>query len=218
MTVISGMRSRCYISARPCHDADSSSGPERLPVRELETSRMTLAPSRRLLVLALLAAGIAASATAENSVVYPARVTTMQGRIFPIQSLQHQYEEGSFLYYDGETEGRVQWRDLDRVTFIANLGHQPGASAPQVRETRRVTLRFLDGSERQVSLVLGRIFGHDGIAERTVNPGSVALIDFDEVQIAPKLFKSCLRGHVWEQADYRFCPYDGLSLNEKRLR
>ena len=174
--------------------------------------------SRRLLALAFLAVGLAAAASAEDAVVYPARVTTMQGRIFPIQNLQHEFEEGSFLYYDGETEGRVQWRDLDRVTFIGNLGHQPGAGAPEVHDTRRVTLRFLDGSERQVNLVLGRVFGHDGIAERTVNPGSVAVIDFDEVAIAPKLFKSCLRGHVWEQADYRFCPYDGLSLEEKRLR
>jgi hypothetical protein len=187
---------------------------------------MTLAPSRRLmaavlapaLLAVLVSAGSPAPASADETVTHPARVTTMQGRIFPIQDLQHEYEEGSFLYYDGETEGRVQWRDLDRVTFISNLGHQPGAGAPEVRDTRRVTMRFLDGSERQVNLVLGRLFGHDGISERSVNPGSVAVIDFDEVRIAPKLFKSCLRGHVWEQADYRFCPYDGLSLEEKRLR
>lgn len=186
---------------------------------------MLLAPTRRLLAIALLATGLAAFATsfasearADEEVVHPARVTTMQGRIFPIQNLLHEFEEGSFHYYDGETEGRVQWRDLDKVTFIGNLGHQPGADAPRVANTRRVTLRFLDGSERQVSLVCGRIFGHDGIAERSVRPENVAVIDFDETRIAPRLFKSCLRGHVWEQADYRFCPFDGLSLDEKRLR
>lgn len=178
---------------------------------------MPLASPRRLLALAFLAAGLGASAMADE-VIHPARVTTMQGRIFAIQNLLHEYEEGSFLYYDGETEGRVQWRDLDKVTFIGNLGHQPGADAPRVAKTRRVTLRFVDGSERQVSLALGRIFGHDGVFERSVLPANVAVIDFDETKIAPRLFKSCLRGHVWEQGDYRFCPYDGLSLEEKRLR
>jgi hypothetical protein len=178
---------------------------------------MTLS-TRRLLALAFLAAGLAMPALADDAVVYPARVTTMQGRIFPIQNLEHEFEEGSFLYYDGETEGRVQWRDLDRVTFIGNLGHQPGANAPRVHDTRRATLRFLDGSERQVNVVMGRVFGNDGIAERDVRPENIAVIDFDEVKIAPKLFKTCLRGHVWEQSDYHYCPYDGLSLEEKQLR
>ncbi len=172
-----------------------------------------------LLALALLAGALCLPAVAgEPDVMYPARVTTMQGRIFPIVNLGHEFEEGSFLYYDGETEGRVQWRDLDKVTFIGNLGHQPGANAPRVSGSRRATLRFLDGSERQVNLVIGRIFGHDEIAERSVSPRWLAVIDFDEVAIAPVLFKSCLRGHVWEQPDYHYCPYDGLSLDETRVR
>lgn len=179
---------------------------------------MSLVPSRRLLVLAALAVSLAFAASAADEVLYPARVTTMQGRIFNLHTLGHEYEEGSFLYYDGETEGRVQWRDLDKITFIGHLGHQPGAGAPKVSKTHRATLRFLDGTERQVNLVVGKIFGADDLDTRTVSADALAVIDFDETITAPKLFKTCLRGHVWEQADYRFCPYDGLSLEEKRLR
>ena len=188
---------------------------------------MTLSPSRLpsplaafavLAVAGLALAAPARSAGVEPHVTYPAKVTTMQGRIFLLDDLGHEFEEGSFLYYDGETEGRVQWRDLDRVTFISNLGHQPGSDAPETAGTRRAKLTFLDGSTRQVNLVVGRIHGHDELAERHVTPSQLAVIDFDEVHIAPRLYKSCLRGHIWEQEDYRVCPYDGLSLETTNLR
>jgi hypothetical protein len=174
--------------------------------------------SRRLLPAALLAAAAVTARAAEPDIVYPAKVTTTQGRIIPIENLGHEFGVGSFVYYDGETEGRVQWRDLDRITFIGNLGHVPGANAPQAHGTERATLKFLDGTEKQVNLVVGQLHGYDGVAVRDIPGRNLAVIDFDEARIAPKLYKTCLRGHVWEQPDYHYCPYDGLTLDETRLR
>lgn len=179
-------------------------------------------PTRRLAPLPALALACAlavpAARAAEPEVRYPAKVTTTQGRIYTIENLGHELGDGSFVYYDGEIEGRVQWRDLDRVTFIGNLGHRPGADAPEPNGTERAELRYLDGTVKQVNLTMGRLHGHDGISEREIPARNLTVIDFDEATIAPKLYKVCLRGHVWEHPDYHYCPYDGLTLEETRLR
>ena len=68
-----------------------------------------------------------------------------------------------------------------------------------------------------VNLVIGKIRGFDGKAERTFPSRKLSVIDFDQARIAPALYKACERGHVWEQEDFRFCPYDGLALDSYRI-
>src|SRR2546429_636632 len=101
-----------------------------------------------VLAIALAMLGAAAAHAAEPAILFPAKVTTMQGRIFQFATPGHEREGGWFVFYDGETEGRVTWRALDRVTFVGNLGHSPGAGGPTMARTRRVTLTYLDGTER----------------------------------------------------------------------
>ena len=173
----------------------------------------------RLLVLSACLAAVLATAVpaAEPAILYPAKVMTMDGRIFEIENLGHELESGSFVFYDGETEGRVPWRDLDRVVFVERLGHEPDALGPKQGGTRRVRLEYVTGETRVVNLVVGDVHGFDGIAKQQLRPRNLAVIDFDQAKIAPKLYKACERGHVWEQTDYRYCPWDGLALDEYRL-
>lgn len=185
------------------------------------------APRESASVLGLLAAtavltgsllAAAPSVADGDRFVFPAKVTTTHGRIFTLEDLGHEYDTGSFVIFDGETEGRVSWRDLDRVTFAGNLGHAPDALGPRQPGTRRVRLHYVDGQERIVNMSVGRVWGHDGTGERSVRADNLALIDFDEARIAPRLYKACERGHVWEQEAYRYCPYDGLELTAWRAR
>jgi hypothetical protein len=154
---------------------------------------------------------------AEPQVLYPARVTTLQGRVFKFTNVGHSRGDGYFVIYDGETEGRVLWRDLDAVVFAANLRHRPGAQGPRQRGTERVELKYVDGTERVVNMIVGDIHGYDGISEHTLRPADLTRINFDQARIAPRLYNVCERGHVWEERDYRFCPYDGLPLDAWRV-
>jgi hypothetical protein len=153
----------------------------------------------------------------ETDIRYPAKVTTMQGEVYEFVDLRHDLARGSFVLYDGETEGRAPWRDIDKITFVGNIGHGPGALGPKKRGTRRVEVLYTDGHARFVNLVIGKIRGFDGKGERGIPPKSLSVIDFDEAEIAPVLYKACERGHVWEQEDFRFCPYDGLRLESYRV-
>lgn len=165
-----------------------------------------------LLVLATGPAG-----AVETDLRYPAKVTTLDGTIYHFEDLRSELARGSFVLYDGETEGRVPWRDLDKITFVENIGYGPGALGDRHAGTKRVRLTYVDGHERLVHLVVGRIRGFDGKAERDFPARKITVIDFDEARIAPALYKACERGHVWEQEDYRFCPYDGLELDSYRV-
>jgi hypothetical protein len=167
-----------------------------------------------VLVCALLAGPAAA---VDTELRYPAKVTTIQGDIYQLEDLRHQLARGSFVLYDGETEGRVTWRDIDRITFVGNIGHGPGAVGPKMRGTRRARIRYADGHERIVNLVIGKVRGYDGIGEREISSKRLSVIDFDTVRIAPALYKACERGHVWEQEDFRYCPFDGLGLESYRV-
>lgn len=184
--------------------------------REFRRPALAVLPVLGALALAATLDAMPAEA-AEPEIVYPAKVTTLQGRIHHFEDLGHLRGDGSFVFYDGETEGRVSWRDLDAVIFTENLGHRPGALGPRILGTQRVELRFVDGERRVVNMVVGDVFGFDGIAERNVGADELTRIDFDEAVIAPKLYKVCSRGHVWEEEAYRFCPYDGLSLEGWRV-
>lgn len=173
------------------------------------------------LLLAALAAALTARA-AETDIRYPAKVVTVKGEVYEFEDLRHELARGSFVIYDGEVEGRVSWRDLDKVTFVQNIRHGVGAYTPDApgpirKGTRRVRLTYVDGHERLVNMVVGRLFGHDGMADRDVSARRASLIDFHEAEIAPTLYKACQRGHVWEDEGYRFCPYDGLPLDAYRL-
>ena len=176
----------------------------------------------RLALLMLAAALLALAATGpagavETDLRYPAKVTILDGTVFYFEDLRSELARGSFVLYDGETEGRVPWRDIDKITFVENIGYGPGAIGPKRNGTKRVRLTYVDGHERLVNLVVGRIRGFDGVAERDFPARKITVIDFDEVKIAPALYKACERGHVWEQEDYRFCPYDGLELESYRV-
>jgi hypothetical protein len=173
----------------------------------------------RTLVLAALAGVLfpVAAPSAEPEILYPAKVMTRQGRIYHLRDLGHALARGSFVMFDGETEGRIPWRDVDSITFVGNLRHRVGAQGAEAPGTRRVQVRFVDGQERFVNLAIGRVHGHDGLDTRSVDAEDLSVIDFDQVRIAPAIYKSCEHGHVWEQADYRYCPYDGLELVATRL-
>ena len=153
----------------------------------------------------------------ETDLRYPAKVTTMDGTIYHFEDLRSELARGSFVLYDGETEGRVPWRDIDKIVFVGNIGHGPGALGPSRAGTTRARIDYVDGHQRLVNLVIGRIRGFDGKAERDLPARKISVIDFDEVRIAPALYHACERGHVWEQEDYRFCPYDGLALESYRV-
>ena len=176
---------------------------------------MSIASRSRLLLLATALGAVAALATAaEPDIVYPAKVTTLNSRIYQIANLGHDLQAGSFVFYDGQEEGRVAWRDLDKITFIGNIGHSPGSDGPKMPHTRRVRLTYLDGTERTVNLVVGHLSGNDGVSVRRLDPDDLATVDFDQTRIAPALYKVCPRGHAWEQKEYRFCPYDGDALTD----
>jgi len=180
----------------------------------------THARSPRFLALALLAFGLVPAATraAEPEILYPATVYTANGNLWHLTSLGHAYEEGSFFYYDGAEQGRVSWRDLDRVRFIGNIKNVPGANSQRITGTERAELIYVDGTVRQVNLAIGRIFGHDGYGERSSLPNNLIVIDFDEAAIAPKVYMTCEKGHTFEQPGYNYCPYDGLPLEAARVR
>ena len=170
------------------------------------------------MTLALVVAGAAAmappAAAGEPTILYPAKVSTLAGRIFELASLGHELGEGSFTFYDQNEDGRVSWRDLDKIVFVGSIGYGPGSDGKEVPRTQRVRLYYLDGSDRIVSLVIGRLSGEDRVARRNISPGDVALIDFDQARIAPSLYRVCDRGHQWEQKEYRFCPHDGQPLRD----
>ena len=101
-------------------------------------------PSRRVLIAlasAVLVLGAFSAAqpvfAADKDVVYPAKVTTVKGRVYHFESLGHELAEGSFVGYDGETELRIPWRDISKVTFVGNIGHSPSALGPTQRGTVR---------------------------------------------------------------------------------
>ena len=177
--------------------------------------------SRLAVALVFVAAlGLATCPTAragEPAIVYPAKVSTLAGRMFELASLDHDLGDGSFTFYDQNEEGRVNWRDLDKIIFIGNIGYGPGADGKAQPKTRRVRLFYVDGSQRVVNLALGKVHGHDGITSRSFDPGDLAMIDFDQARIAPTAYRVCARGHQWEQKDYRYCPFDGDPLKEVRL-
>lgn len=171
-----------------------------------------------LLTVAALALTTSAPVTAvETDLRYPAKITTLDGTIYHFEDFRSELARGSFVLYDGETEGRVPWRDIDRITLVGNIGYGPGSLGPKRSGTTRARIKYVDGHERLVNLVIGRIRGFDGKAERDLPARKVSVIDFDEVRIAPALYKACERGHVWEQEDFRFCPYDGLELDSYRV-
>jgi hypothetical protein len=190
--------------------------PQPLPARRSEI--MGSRTAALLLTSGLLAATLGGPAAAvETDLRYPAKVTITNGTIYHFDDLRHELTRGSFVLYDGETEGRVPWRDIDRITFVGNIGYGPGSLGPERPGTRRVRIRYVDGHERLVNLVVGRVRGFDGRAERDLPARKVTVIDFDEARIAPALYKACERGHVWEQADFRFCPFDGQELQSYRV-
>lgn len=162
-------------------------------------------------------AGGSAVRSAEPEIKYPAKLTDLNGRIYNFGDVGHSLARGSFVLYDGETEGRVPWRDIDSITFVENIGHVPGSKGPKPRGTRRVMLKYVDGQERYVNLVVGRLYGFDGMGQRHVDADELAYLDFDNVRIAPILYKTCAHGHVWEEPNFRFCPYDGQELATTRL-
>jgi hypothetical protein len=170
-----------------------------------------------LAVAALALATMGPVSAIETDLRYPAKVTTMDGTIYHLEDLRSELARGSFVLYDGETEGRVPWRDIDRITLVGNIGHGPDAIGPKRSGTTRVRLRYVDGHERLVNLVIGKIRGFDGMDERSFPARKISVIDFDQARIAPALYKACERGHVWEQEDYRFCPHDGLALDSYRV-
>jgi hypothetical protein len=170
-----------------------------------------------LLLATALTALSATAAAGEPAIMYPAKVSTLAGRMFQLGNLDHDLGEGSFTFFDQNEEGRVAWRDLDKIVFVGNIGYGPGAEGKAQPKTRRVRLVYVDGSERIVNLVLGKVHGHDGIESRTIAPGDIAMIDFDQSRIAPSAYRVCDRGHQWEQKDYRYCPFDGQPLKEVRL-
>ena len=176
-------------------------------------------PSRLSLVLALaLAAALSGVARAGEPVInYPAKVSTLAGRMFNIASLGHDLGDASFSFYDQNEEGRVAWRDLDKIIFVGNIGYGPGSEGKSQPKTRRVRLFYVDGSERVVNLVIGKLHGHDGIESQSFSPSDLAMIDFDQARIAPTAYRVCERGHQWEQKDYAYCPFDGQPLKEIRL-
>ena len=104
-----------------------------------------------------------------------------------------------------------------RITFVGNIGYGPGSIGPTRRGTERVLIRYTDGHERLVNLVIGKVRGYDGKAEREFAVRKLSVVDFDEARIAPALYKACERGHVWEQEQYRYCPFDGLALESYRV-
>jgi len=157
------------------------------------------------------------SRAAEPAIKYPAKVSTLSGYLYRLDDLGGELERGSFVMFDGETEGRIPWRDIDTVTFVENIGHRPGAAGPTKKGTQRVEIKYVDGQTRYANIVIGRVWGFDGIAHRVVPPRDLASIDFDVVRIAPVQYKTCEHGHVWEQPDFRFCPYDGLELIATRV-
>ena len=168
-------------------------------------------------VVALAAATTGRLPAIETDLRYPAKVTTLDGTVYHFEDLRSELARGSFVLHDGETEGRVPWRDIDKITFVGNIGYGPGSIGPKRAGTTRVNLRYVGGHERLVNLVIGRIRGFDGKGERDLPIRKVTVIDFDESRIAPSLYKACERGHVWEQEDFRFCPHDGLSLDSYRV-
>lgn len=179
--------------------------------------RLAAAPTLLALVLAAAAAMAPPAAAGEPTILYPAKVSTLAGRIFDLESLGHDLGDGSFTFYDQNEDGRVSWRDLDKIVFVGSIGSGPGSQGKSVPRTQRVRLYYLDGSDRIVSLVIGRIHGEDGIARRNISAGDIALIDFDQARIAPSLYRVCDRGHQWEQKDYRYCPHDGQPLRDVQV-
>ena len=181
----------------------------------------SLSPVAATVILAAafcLAGGAAQPARAgEPAIAYPAKVSTLAGRMFSIASVTHDLGDASFTFFDQNEEGRVSWRDLDKIIFIGNIGYGAGSSGKTQPKTRRVRLYYLDGSERVVNLVLGKINGHDGVGSRSFAPADLAMIDFDQARIAPTAYHVCERGHQWEQKDYAYCPFDGQPLKEIRL-
>lgn len=180
------------------------------------TSRRSLAAALALTALALTAPRPAPAAT-EPEVLYPAKVTTLQGRVYTLEDLGSAFEDGAFVFHDGAEQGRVSWRDLDKVVLVGNIGHGFGSEGSRMPRTRRATLHWLDGTTRTVHLVIGAFHGYDGVDEHQISARQISLIDFDEARIAPSLYNACPRGHVWEQEGYRFCPYDGERLAEVPL-
>jgi hypothetical protein len=179
--------------------------------------RLAAAPTLLALVLAAAVATAPPAVAGEPTILYPAKVSTLAGRIFELASLGHELGEGSFTFYDENEEGRVSWRDLDKIVFVGSIGHGAGSDGKAVPRTQRVRLYHLDGSDRIVNLVIGRLSGEDGVARRNVAPGDVALIDFDQARIAPSLYRVCDRGHQWEEKDYRYCPFDGQPLRDVQV-
>ena len=175
--------------------------------------------SRLSLVFALgcVAAITGAVRAGEPTINYPAKVSTLAGRMFNIASLGHDLGDASFSFYDQNEEGRVAWRDLDKIIFVGNIGYGPGSDGKTQPKTRRVRLFYVDGSERVVNLVIGKVHGHDGIESRSFAPADLVMIDFDQARIAPSAYRVCERGHQWEQKDYAYCPFDGQPLKEIRL-
>ena len=174
----------------------------------------------RILGLALVLGALAAPTAllaGEPEILYPAKVSTLGGRVFELKNIGHELGDGYFTFYDGSAEGRVAWRDLDKVVFVGNIGYGPGASGQRIARTRRVRLYYLDGTDRVVNLVIGHLHGADDLAERNLNPSDLAMIDFDQARIAPSVYRICERGHQWEDPTYRFCPYDGQPLREIRM-
>lgn len=181
-------------------------------------SRVSSLAALSLAVGLAVGAGFTSSARAgEPAIVYPAKVSTLPGRVFNLANLTHDLGEGSFTFFDQNEEGRVSWRDLDKIVFVGNIGYGPGASGRTQAKTRRVRLHYVDGSERVVNLVIGRLNGHDGVESRNVSPSDLAMIDFDQARIAPSVYRVCDRGHQWEQKDFAYCPFDGQQLKEVRL-
>ena len=95
--------------------------------------RALLALACALLVLGALAAAQPAFA-ADEDIVYPAKVTTLKGRVYQFENLGHELAKGSFVGYDGETELRIPWRDVSKVTFVGSIGHRPSSLGPTQAE------------------------------------------------------------------------------------
>ena len=130
-----------------------------------------------LIVAALALASTGPVTAVETDLRYPAKVTTMNGTIHHLEDLRSELARGSFVLYDGETEGRVPWRDIDKITLVGNIGHGPGSLGPSRRGTTRARIDYVDGHQRLVNLVIGRIRGFDGKAERDIPARKISVID-----------------------------------------
>lgn len=175
---------------------------------------------KRPAILPLLAGAAALAASFGTSPArgfdYIAKVWTNDGRIFYFRTLEQPNMNESFRYYTPDGTGTFAWADVRVLELPKNVGWWKGGDV-ELEKGQMADVTFWNGETRRAYVWIQAVTGRDPFDARRVYDEDLTRIEFvrrlgTPPPLRPQTLR-CANGHQFDDAGFRFCPYDGQKLS-----